>query len=99
MCASLAPADDILGSLQAAGKIVASDVVSGHCMHPACLEASLERSLESLGLEAVDLFYVHNPAESQLRQLGKAAFMQVCNVLCLNGVRRGCGCQLRVHKL
>ncbi|GAB4820952.1 hypothetical protein N2152v2_007998 [Parachlorella kessleri] len=69
-------ANDILGSLQAAGKIVASDVVSGHCMHPACLEASLERSLESLGLEAVDLFYVHNPAESQLRQLGKAAFMQ-----------------------
>lgn len=49
-------------------------------------QASLERSLESLGLATVDLFYIHNPAESQLRQLGRAAFMQVA------AERRGCGC-------
>lgn len=46
-------------------------------MHPACLEASLGRSLESLGLEAVDLLYIHNAAESQLRAVGRPAFMQV----------------------
>lgn len=46
-------------------------------MHPACLEASLGRSLESLGLETVDLLYIHNAAESQLRAVGRPAFMQV----------------------
>jgi hypothetical protein len=70
-------AGDMLASLRHEGRISPGDVVGGHCMHPECLSASLDRSLASLGLGSVDLLYIHNPAESQLRQLGREAFMQV----------------------
>ena len=36
-----------------------------HCMSPAYLENQIERSRRNLGMETIDLFYVHNP-ESQL---------------------------------
>lgn len=36
-----------------------------HCMAPTYLENQLERSRKNLGLETLDVFYVHNP-ESQL---------------------------------
>ena len=38
-----------------------------HCMSPAYLENQIERSRRNLGLETVDLFYIHNP-ESQLAE-------------------------------
>ncbi|KAL6755522.1 hypothetical protein V8C86DRAFT_2676453 [Haematococcus lacustris] len=58
------------------GRLGQRDVVSGqHCLHPAYLEASLELSLTRLHLQTVDLFYLHNAAEMQLQQLGRAAFM------------------------
>jgi len=37
-----------------------------HCMTPRFLEDQLGRSLRNLGLECVDLYYLHNAAESQL---------------------------------
>jgi aryl-alcohol dehydrogenase-like predicted oxidoreductase len=47
------------------------EIVSGsHCMTPAYLEDQLARSLGNLGLDSIDIYYVHNP-ESQLEALGK----------------------------
>lgn len=51
------------------------DVVSGHCMAPAYIKASLEQSLERMNLETVDLLYLHNAAEMQLQALGREGFM------------------------
>ena len=43
-----------------------SDIVAGsHCMTPRYLQHQIEQSLRNLGLETVDVYYIHNP-ESQL---------------------------------
>ncbi|HZB43825.1 MAG TPA: aldo/keto reductase, partial [Pyrinomonadaceae bacterium] len=43
-----------------------SDIVGGsHCMTPRYLQHQIEQSLRNLGLETVDVYYIHNP-ESQL---------------------------------
>jgi len=42
------------------------DIVGGsHCMAPAYLQSQLDQSLRNMGLECVDVYYIHNP-ESQL---------------------------------
>ena len=46
-----------------------------HCMSPAYLENQIERSRRNLGLETIDLFYVHNP-ESQLADVSRDIFRQ-----------------------
>jgi aryl-alcohol dehydrogenase-like predicted oxidoreductase len=39
------------------------DIVGGkHCIAPACLKISLTRSLANMGVESVDLLYLHNAA-------------------------------------
>jgi aryl-alcohol dehydrogenase-like predicted oxidoreductase len=48
------------------------DVVRGNCIAPDFLGASLDRSLGNLGLETVDLYYVHNP-ETQLLERDREA--------------------------
>jgi len=46
--------------------IEATDMVAGvHCMHPEYIQDQLERSLINLGLETIDIYYLHNP-ETQL---------------------------------
>jgi aryl-alcohol dehydrogenase-like predicted oxidoreductase len=40
--------------------------VGSHCLAPDFLDDQLDRSLENLGVEEIDLYYVHNP-ETQLR--------------------------------
>ncbi|HEY0319623.1 MAG TPA: aldo/keto reductase [Pyrinomonadaceae bacterium] len=51
-----------------------SDIVSGsHCMTPRYLENQIEQSLENLGLEALDVYYVHNP-EAQLQEVSREEF-------------------------
>jgi aryl-alcohol dehydrogenase-like predicted oxidoreductase len=48
------------------GVIQPGEIAGGmHCMAPVYLENQLERSRRNLGLECIDVFYVHNP-ESQL---------------------------------
>ncbi|MEF8784358.1 MAG: aldo/keto reductase [Haloarculaceae archaeon] len=48
------------------GLVDADDFVSGqHCIEPAFLDDQLDRSLSNLGVETLDLYYVHNP-ETQL---------------------------------
>lgn len=44
-----------------------------HCMTPEYLEDQLARSLENLGLETIDVYYVHNP-ESQLEAVNREEF-------------------------
>jgi aryl-alcohol dehydrogenase-like predicted oxidoreductase len=44
-----------------------SDLAAGrHCIAPDAVEALLDRSLDTLGLETIDCYYVHNP-ETQRR--------------------------------
>jgi aryl-alcohol dehydrogenase-like predicted oxidoreductase len=55
------------------GPIDPADLARGqHALTPAFLERSLERSLSNLGLETVDLYYVHNP-EIQLGERSRSA--------------------------
>jgi aryl-alcohol dehydrogenase-like predicted oxidoreductase len=46
-----------------------------HCMAPAYLENQIERSRRNLGLETIDVFYLHNP-ESQLAEISREVFRQ-----------------------
>jgi aryl-alcohol dehydrogenase-like predicted oxidoreductase len=46
-----------------------------HCMSPAYLENQIERSRRNLGLETVDVFYLHNP-ETQAAELKPEAFQR-----------------------
>jgi len=46
-----------------------------HCMAPTYLENQIERSRHNLNLEAIDVFYVHNP-ESQLADVSHEVFYQ-----------------------
>ncbi|MBI3683707.1 MAG: aldo/keto reductase [Acidobacteria bacterium] len=59
-----------------AGVLGKSDVVAGiHSMAPAFLEDQLARSLANLGVNAIDVFYLHNP-ETQIPCVGPEAFCQ-----------------------
>jgi len=47
------------------------DIAAGcHCMTPRYLADQLERSLRNLGVECVDVFYLHNP-ETQLGEISR----------------------------
>jgi len=46
-----------------------------HCIAPAYLEDQIDRSLHNLGLETIDVYYVHNP-ESQLGDVSREVFWQ-----------------------
>lgn len=51
-----------------------NDLVGGmHSMAPGFLADQLERSRRNLGLETIDVFYLHNP-ETQLRYIGEIEF-------------------------
>ena len=49
------------------------DVAGMHCMAPAFLENQLERSRKNLGLETIDVYYIHNP-EAQLAEIDEERF-------------------------
>jgi aryl-alcohol dehydrogenase-like predicted oxidoreductase len=46
-----------------------------HCIAPEFLENQIERSRRNLGLETIDVFYLHNP-ESQLGDVSREVFHQ-----------------------
>ncbi|WP_121822218.1 aldo/keto reductase [Halostella salina] len=55
------------------GLVDREDLVRGsHCIAPDFLDDQLDRSLSNLGLETVDLYYVHNP-ETQLAERSREA--------------------------
>lgn len=50
------------------------DIVSGsHCMTPRYIENQIECSLKNLGLECIDIYYIHNP-EEQLQEVPRQEF-------------------------
>ncbi|HYV82713.1 MAG TPA: aldo/keto reductase [Pyrinomonadaceae bacterium] len=50
------------------------DIVGGgHCMTPAYLQNQLDQSLRNMGIEYVDVYYIHNP-ESQLPHVSEEEF-------------------------
>jgi len=50
------------------------DIVAGsHCMTPSYLQSQLDQSLRNMGLECVDVYYIHNP-ESQLQHVSEQEF-------------------------
>jgi aryl-alcohol dehydrogenase-like predicted oxidoreductase len=57
------------------GVFSAKDIAAGsHCMTPKFLKNQLGRSLKNLGVECVDVYYLHNP-ESQLAEVSKEDFL------------------------
>jgi aryl-alcohol dehydrogenase-like predicted oxidoreductase len=52
------------------------DFVGGsHCMTPAYLENQIEQSLRNMGVDSVDVYYIHNP-ESQLGSVSQETFYE-----------------------
>ena len=57
------------------GIVAPGDVAGGsHCMTPRYLRDQIERSRANLGLETLDVYYVHNP-EAQLEAVERPAFL------------------------
>lgn len=60
------------------GVIKADDISSGyHCMTIPYLDDQLERSRKNLGLECIDLMYLHNSVEGQIQDVEMPQFMQM----------------------
>ena len=58
------------------GIFTAKDIVAGsHCMTPRFLENQLGRSLSNLGVDCVDVYYLHNP-ETQLTEISRPDFLE-----------------------
>lgn len=58
------------------GIFTAKDIAAGsHCMTPRYLENQLGRSLKNLGVECLDVYYLHNP-ETQLSEIPKVEFLK-----------------------
>ncbi|MDE1838821.1 MAG: aldo/keto reductase [Thaumarchaeota archaeon] len=57
------------------GVIKSGDISSGyHCMTVPYLQDQLNRSMKNLGLDCIDLMYIHNAAEGQLQDISKEEF-------------------------
>jgi aryl-alcohol dehydrogenase-like predicted oxidoreductase len=58
------------------GIFTANDIAAGcHCMTPRFLENQLARSLRNLGVDTVDVYYLHNP-ETQLGEVSLDEFLK-----------------------
>ncbi len=56
------------------GIFTVDDIAAGcHCLAPRYLEDQLDRSRRNLGIECVDVFYLHNP-ETQLAEIPRELF-------------------------
>ncbi len=57
------------------GIVAPGDIVAGcHCMTPGYLADQLERSRANLGVETLDVYYLHNP-EMQLQEVDRPTFL------------------------
>ncbi|CUR51565.1 Aldo/keto reductase [Nitrosotalea devaniterrae] len=66
---------NIQNTLVKPGVIKSGDISSGyHCMTVPYLEDHLKRSMKNLGLDCIDLMYLHNAAEGQLQDISKEEF-------------------------
>jgi aryl-alcohol dehydrogenase-like predicted oxidoreductase len=70
------PRHYIQDTLMCTGVIEPCDIAAGsHCMTPRYLEHQIHRSLENLGIETLDIFYIHNP-ETQLADIDRDEFIR-----------------------
>ena len=70
------PGDYFYHEFVARGVFGANDIAAGcHCMTPGYLADQLERSLRNLGVDCVDVFYIHNP-ETQLGEIAREEFFR-----------------------
>ncbi len=61
----------------APGVMTRGDVVGGgHCLSPQFLSDQIERSRANLGIECIDIFYLHNP-EQQLDRNDRKRFLEI----------------------
>jgi aryl-alcohol dehydrogenase-like predicted oxidoreductase len=68
---------NIQNTLVKPGVIKSGDISSGyHCMTIPYLQDQLNRSMKNLGLDCIDLMYLHNAAEGQLQDISKEEFMK-----------------------
>ena len=68
------PNDNIFREYIQPGIFSAKDIAAGsHCLTPKFLKDQLGRSLKNLGVECVDVYYLHNP-ETQLSEISKQDF-------------------------
>lgn len=59
------------------GIVKEGDITSGyHCMTTTYLNDQLERSLKNLDLECIDLLYLHNAIEGQIKDISKDIFLE-----------------------
>lgn len=59
------------------GIVKEGDITSGyHCMTPAYLSDQLDRSLKNLDIECLDLMYLHNAIEGQIKDVSKEKFLE-----------------------
>ena len=59
------------------GVIQSNDISSGyHCMTRSYLDDQLTRSRKNLGLDCIDLIYLHNAIEGQIKDISKEQFMK-----------------------
>jgi len=57
------------------GIFSAKDIAAGsHCITPRFLQDQILRSMSNLGVNCIDVFYLHNP-ETQLAEISKAQFL------------------------
>lgn len=71
----LAPTEWVQRELVASGRLDPADIAGGaHAMSPSYLEDQVERSRTNLGLETLDLVYLHNAAEAQREEVGPEEF-------------------------
>ena len=57
----------------ATGLATPDDIVDWNCLAPRYIDAQVEQSLRNLGLESVDIYYLHNP-EAQLQKRTRQDF-------------------------
>jgi aryl-alcohol dehydrogenase-like predicted oxidoreductase len=70
------PRHYIQDTLICTGVIDPCDITAGsHCMTPRYLENQIQRSLENLGIDTIDIFYIHNP-ETQLSDIDRDEFIR-----------------------
>jgi aryl-alcohol dehydrogenase-like predicted oxidoreductase len=70
------PADYFQKTFVEPGVASPSDLVAGcHCMTPEYLQHQLDASRENLGLECLDVYYIHNP-ETQLHEVSRDEFLR-----------------------
>ena len=68
---------NIQNTLVKPGVIRSEDISSGyHCMTISYLQDQLKRSMRNLGLDCIDLMYLHNAVEGQLQDISKDEFMK-----------------------